>query len=199
MNVRRGWAVFVVLLILLLGACALSLFAGPSWVPISEITESSIVRMRIARILLGIIAGAGLAVSGVIFQALLRNPLAEPYVLGVSSGAGLGAAAAIVLGLGGSGVWGVPALAFAGALCTIFLVYALARTSSGAVPVPTLLLSGVIVGAVFTVVPEGCTFCVVSGCTVPSTFGEPVPVCPTLAVFAGNAEGASVYPFTPLR
>jgi iron complex transport system permease protein len=89
-------------------------------------------------------------VSGVIFQALLRNPLAEPYVLGVSSGAGLGAAAAIVLGLGVSGVWSVPALAFAGALCTIFLVYALARTSSGAVPVPTLLLSGVIVGAVLS-------------------------------------------------
>jgi iron complex transport system permease protein len=150
MNVRRGWAVFVVLLILLLGACALSLFAGPSWVPLSEIAESPIVRMRIARILLAIIAGAGLAVSGVIFQALLRNPLAEPYVLGVSSGAGLGAAAAIVLGLSGSGVWGVPALAFAGALCTIFLVYALARTSSGAVPVPTLLLSGVIVGAVLS-------------------------------------------------
>jgi iron complex transport system permease protein len=52
--------------------------------------------------------------------------------------------------LSGAGVWGVPALAFAGALCTIFLVYALARTASGAVPVPTLLLSGVIVGAVLS-------------------------------------------------
>ncbi|MGO8705346.1 MAG: FecCD family ABC transporter permease [Candidatus Brocadiia bacterium] len=150
MNVRRGWGMFVILLALLAGACALSLLAGPSWVPLSEMPESNIVRMRIARILLGIIAGAGLSVSGVIFQALLRNPLAEPYVLGVSSGAGLGAAVAIVLGLAGAGVWGVPVLAFAGALFTILLVYGLARTSSGAVPVPTLLLSGVIVGAVLS-------------------------------------------------
>jgi iron complex transport system permease protein len=150
MNLRRGWAIFAVLLCLLVAACAVSLLAGASWVPLSALRASQIVRMRIVRTLLGIVAGAGLSVSGVIFQALLRNPLAEPYVLGVSSGAGLGAAAAIVLGLGVSGLWSVPALAFAGALCTIFLVYALARTSSGAVPVPTLLLSGVIVSAVLS-------------------------------------------------
>ena len=150
MNARRGWGIFVILFSLLIGACALSLLAGPSWVPLSEMSASPIVRMRVARILLGIIAGAGLSVSGVIFQALLRNPLAEPYVLGVSSGAGLGAAVAIVLGLSVTGVWSVPAMAFVGALGTILLVYALARTSSGAVPVPTLLLSGVIVGAVLS-------------------------------------------------
>jgi iron complex transport system permease protein len=84
----------------------------------------------------------------VIFQALLRNPLAEPYVLGVSSGAGLGAATAIVLGFSAVGAYALPLSAFVGALVTILLVYALARTPSGAAPVHTLLLSGVIVGAV---------------------------------------------------
>ena len=61
--------------------------------------HSNIIQLRLARILLGVIAGAGLSVAGVIFQSLLRNPLAEPYVLGVSSGSGLGAALAILLGL----------------------------------------------------------------------------------------------------
>lgn len=148
MNVRRGWTIYLVLFIILLAACLFSLFAGGIRVPAGEILQSPIIRLRFARILLAIVAGAGLSVSGVIFQALLRNPLAEPYVLGVSSGAGVGAALAIILGLHLAGAWGVPAAAFAGALCTILIVYALARTSSGAVPVPTLLLSGVIVGAV---------------------------------------------------
>ena len=86
--------------------------------------------------------------AGVIFQAILRNPLAEPYVLGVSSGAGLGAALAIVFGLSAAGAWTLPATAFAGALGTILLVYALARTPSGTAPIQTLLLSGVVVSAV---------------------------------------------------
>ena len=94
------------------------------------------------------VAGAGLSVAGVVFQAILRNPLAEPYVLGVSSGAGLGAALAIVLGLSATGPWALPATAFAGAMATILLVYGLARTSTDAAPVQTLLLSGVVVSAV---------------------------------------------------
>jgi iron complex transport system permease protein len=75
--------------------------------------------------------------------------LAEPYVLGVSSGAGLGAAVAILLNLSALGIWTIPGLAFAAALGTIFLVYALARDRSGATPIHTLLLSGVMVSAVF--------------------------------------------------
>jgi iron complex transport system permease protein len=95
-----------------------------------------------------VVAGAGLSAAGVIFQAILRNPLAEPYVLGVSSGAGLGAALAIVFGLTTAGAWMLPATAFAGALGTILLVYALARMPGGTAPVQTLLLSGVVVSAV---------------------------------------------------
>jgi len=94
------------------------------------------------------VAGAGLSVAGVIFQSLLRNPLAEPYVLGVTAGAGLGAALAIVSGITMAGMWTVPGMAFVGALGTILMVQALARTPSGAVPVETMLLAGVTVSAV---------------------------------------------------
>ena len=80
-----------------------------------DVWHSGIFRLRLARTALGVVAGAGLSVAGVIFQAILRNPLAEPYVLGVSSGAGVGAALAIVLGLGAAGAWMLPAMAFAGA------------------------------------------------------------------------------------
>jgi iron complex transport system permease protein len=110
--------------------------------------HSSIVRLRGARVLLAAVTGAALSTAGVIFQAILRNPLAEPYVLGISSGAGLGAACAIVLGLHVVGAWTVPGIAFAGALGTILAVYALARTAGGGVPAQTLLLSGAIVHAV---------------------------------------------------
>jgi iron complex transport system permease protein len=94
------------------------------------------------------VAGAGLSVAGVVFQSLLRNPLAEPYVLGVTAGAGLGAALAIVAGITVLGLWTVPGMAFLGALGTILLVQALARTPSGAVPVETMLLAGVTISAV---------------------------------------------------
>jgi len=141
-------SIYVVLLAALAIACVLAVFSGPVNVPFNQMLDSSVMRLRVARILLGLVVGAGLSVSGVIFQALLRNPLAEPYVLGVSSGAGLGAALAITLGLGALGTWTLPGMAFAGALATILLVYALARGAGGSVPVHTLLLSGVIVSAV---------------------------------------------------
>jgi iron complex transport system permease protein len=130
-------------------ACAASVFSGPVRGPAAAMIQSGILDLRVARILMAVVAGAGLSVAGVVFQALFRNPLAEPYVLGVSSGAGLGAAVAILLNLTVLGVWTIPGLAFAAALGTIFLVYALARDRSGATPIHTLLLSGVMVSAVF--------------------------------------------------
>jgi iron complex transport system permease protein len=152
MRARNDTLIFAVLLTALVGACAVSVFCGAARVPVEEMFDSkyrSIIELRLARILLAVVAGAGLSVAGVIFQALFRNPLAEPYVLGVSAGAGLGAAAAIILGLTVLSTWTIPALAFAAGLGTIFLVYALARSRSGAAPVHTLLLSGVMVNAVF--------------------------------------------------
>ena len=145
---KKSLAVHGVLLAALVVACLVSLFAGAVPLPANDVWHSGIFRLRLARTALGVVAGAGLSVAGVIFQAILRNPLAEPYVLGVSSGAGLGAALAIVLGLSAAGAWMLPATAFAGALGTILLVYALARTSTGTTPVQTLLLSGVVVSAV---------------------------------------------------
>jgi len=146
---RRNTALLYALLCVMVVATAVvGLMAGAVRVPLNEMFSSNIVRLRVARVLLGLVAGAGLSVAGVVFQALLRNPLADPYVLGVSSGAGLGAALAIFLGLGAFSVWALPAMAFLGALGTIVLVYMLARTAGGTVPVQTLLLSGVIVSAV---------------------------------------------------
>jgi cobalamin transport system permease protein len=133
----------------LLGTCVLALHVGAVRAGPDGALADGIRAMRVSRIVLAVVAGAGLSVAGVIFQALLRNPLAEPYVLGVSSGAGVGAALAIVLGLGGAlGFWAVPGFAFAGALLTILLVCALARQAGGAMPVQTLLLSGVVTSAV---------------------------------------------------
>jgi iron complex transport system permease protein len=145
---KSNWLIYILLLAVLAMACMVSLFAGAVDVPFSQMADSGVIRLRIARIMLAIIAGVGLSVAGVIFQALLRNPLAEPYVLGVSSGAGLSAAVGIVLGVSVFGSWTIPAMAFAGGVATIFLVYSLARSAGGGVPVHTLLLSGVIVSAV---------------------------------------------------
>ena len=100
---------------------------------------------RLPRILLGAVTGAALAVAGAVFQALLRNDLAAPFTLGVSSGASLGAVIAISLGLNSS-IFGVSTLslaAFAGALATMFLVFGLVKTRHGDFPTSVLLLAGV--------------------------------------------------------
>jgi iron complex transport system permease protein len=145
---RQRFVVPGLLTLAAVAACLLSMVAGPASFASNDLWRSGILPLRLARTINGLVAGAGLSVAGVVFQALLRNPLAEPYVLGVSSGAGVGAALAIVLGIAAAGVWTLPCMAFAGALATILLVYSLARTPAGTVPAPTLLLSGVIVNAV---------------------------------------------------
>jgi iron complex transport system permease protein len=97
--------------------------------------------LRFFRVMLAVLIGAGLGVCGVALQAILRNPLAEPYLLGTSSGAGLGAVLAIIGGLGGLAL---PFVAFGGAWVSVILVYYLA-SEGGRIPVPSLILSGVIV------------------------------------------------------
>lgn len=118
----------------------------------SDSDELILMEWRLPRILIACVVGAGLSLAGVAFQALLRNPLAEPYILGISSGGSLGAVIAIILGL--ESVRGLPTLpffAFLGALSTMFLVYSIARIG-GRVPTHTLLLAGVIVNAFFSAV-----------------------------------------------
>ncbi|HXE71793.1 MAG TPA: iron chelate uptake ABC transporter family permease subunit [Candidatus Nitrosotenuis sp.] len=108
----------------------------------------SIIRdIRLPRVLLGASVGAALALAGTAFQGLLRNPLADPYIVGTSAGASLGAALAIELRL--PSAWGlspVPALAFPGAVLSMLAVYRLARMGP-TLPVETFLLAGVMVGS----------------------------------------------------
>jgi iron complex transport system permease protein len=98
--------------------------------------------IRLPRILLAAAVGASLAAAGASYQALLRNPLAEPYLLGISNGAAVGTMLALVFL--GSNEWARPLMAFAGALAATFLVYRLALGRSGATP-ERLILAGVIV------------------------------------------------------
>src|SRR2546421_7530857 len=105
-------------------------------------------QLRLPRVLLAALVGGALAAAGAVFQGLFRNPLADPAIIGVSSGAALGAIAVILSGGGAAlGGLGVPAAAFAGALATGLLVYRLARIGP-AVQVATLLLAGIAVAAV---------------------------------------------------
>jgi len=110
-----------------------------------------LLQVRLPRVLLGFMVGGSLAGVGVGLQALLRNPLADPYVLGISSGAALGAAVAILFGIGTTGVaiHALPLCAFAGGLMAIVLVYRIAATY-GRLPIHTLLLAGVILNAILS-------------------------------------------------
>ena len=106
--------------------------------------------VRLPRILLCALVGSALAVAGCAMQGLFKNPMASPYILGISSGAAFGASLAIVLGISfGAGVFAVPIMAFIFAIITIFLVYNVAKVR-GRVPMETLLLAGIAVGAFFT-------------------------------------------------
>jgi cobalamin transport system permease protein len=105
-------------------------------------SETILWRLRLPRALLAGAVGAALATAGAIFQGLFRNPLADPFVVGVSGGAALGAVTAIILGL----TAGIPAFAFVGGLGAVILVYRLARVR-GRVPIATLLLAGFAVGS----------------------------------------------------
>jgi cobalamin transport system permease protein len=106
--------------------------------------------LRLPRVLLGFLIGGTLAVSGASLQALLRNPLADPYLLGLSGGAGLGAVLAIAVG--GPLAWAVPTAAFVGALGAVALVYALGRTGSGRLEPRVLLLAGVVTSGFATAI-----------------------------------------------
>jgi iron complex transport system permease protein len=101
--------------------------------------------LRAPRVILAFLIGGSLGVCGAALQAMIRNPLAEPYLLGLSSGAGLGAVIAIASRAGGA--WAVPLAAFAGALGAIALVYRLSLVSGRRLDPHVLLLSGVVVGA----------------------------------------------------
>ncbi|MGP4111768.1 FecCD family ABC transporter permease [Streptomyces sp. 4N509B] len=160
---RRGLALPVAaLLVLLLASVVVAIGLGSAVVPpqdtarylwaaltggtISgeELTRYQIIwQVRTPRVLLAVVVGAGLSVVGVAVQALVRNALADPFVLGVSSGASVGAVAVTVFGLLGSlGVYALSAGAFAGALAASVLVYAASHSRGGLTPL-RLVLTGI--------------------------------------------------------
>ncbi|MEU5843801.1 iron ABC transporter permease [Rhodococcus sp. NPDC047139] len=102
--------------------------------------------IRMPRVVLGVLVGAMLAIAGAAYQGVFRNPLADPYLLGVSSGAGLGATLAIVVG-GAAGFAGVPVAAFAGGLLAVGATYSLGRTVGGSRSEVVIILAGVAVAA----------------------------------------------------
>ena len=110
--------------------------------------ETIVFQMRLARVILAALVGAGLAASGVVLQGLFVNPMADPYILGISQGAALGATVAMLSGLGLQalvGIYAIPLIAFGAGLATSIIVYNLARVGSR-VQMSTLLLAGIAVG-----------------------------------------------------
>jgi len=153
---RRG-VVLALLAVLAVAVALCAPFVGLHPVTLRDLwqghpTETQILwTLRLPRVALGLLAGAGLAASGMVFQAVFRNVLATPFTLGVASGASLGAMIYIRLGLSLSvaGVGGGTWFAFAGAVLTIALVYGLTRLRRG-FPTSTMLLAGLAINLFFS-------------------------------------------------
>lgn len=132
---------------------ALGVALHQSQVDVESVGVSGVIllQVRLPRVVLAFLVGGSLAAVGVALQALLRNPLAEPYVLGISSGAAFGATLGILLGIGGSimGLSILPLWAFIGGLVSIVVVYRISITYR-MLSVHTLLLAGVILNALFS-------------------------------------------------
>ena len=140
-------------------AVVMGTFFGAARIPPSDVVaallrrsgswqETVVWSIRLPRALLGLMVGGGLALAGATLQGLFRNPLADPGILGVSSGASLGAVLVIILGLSAQAVWLLPVAAFAGAVMTALLVFAIAaRRGRGRIFTGTLLLVGIAVSA----------------------------------------------------
>ncbi|MCX7969554.1 MAG: iron ABC transporter permease [Armatimonadetes bacterium] len=132
------WQVLVAATFLLVATAFLASFVGAA-----NLTTEQIWALRVPRILLAILVGASLASSGTCLQAMFRNPLADPFILGIAAGGALGAAAALLFG---APSFAIPFVAFIGSLTTSWLVYRLGRIN-GVVRMDTLLLAGVAVNA----------------------------------------------------
>src|SRR3954463_4619701 len=146
------WALLVAALI---ASCLLAIAVGTISVPLSTIadvlrgggegTAAMVVRtLRIPRALLAVLVGAGLGMSGAALQGSMRNPLAEPYLLGVSGGAAVGAVIATLLGAAAAVI---PLAAFAGAIAAVTAAFVVARVAGSRGDARVLLMAGVVVGA----------------------------------------------------
>jgi len=156
--VRRLLVTCAVLGVILVATAAVAAGIGPYPVSLADLWAAATGRapehvarilgtVRLPRIALGALVGLALSVAGAAFQGMLQNPLADPYLIGVSSGAALGASLAIMLHVSGAaGGFGIPAAAFAAALVTMVIVYHLARVR-GKIRTEGLILAGVVVGS----------------------------------------------------
>ena len=160
-STRRWFLGLAVALLCLLGAGLLGLISGSVAIPLDNILgalrgdesvpyaqRTIVLDLRLPRVLLGMMVGASLALAGCGFQSIMRNPLADPYIVGTSAGASLGVAVAIVLHLPAPVSWlsPLPFFAFLGALSAMLAVYCLSRVR-GTLPMDTFLLAGVVVGS----------------------------------------------------
>jgi iron complex transport system permease protein len=159
---------FVIAVLVLLTIATLSLFLGAvsisfsrimQWVSgidssmLSEVERTILIQLRLPRVITACLVGASLGVAGVGFQSLFRNPLADPFVVGASSGAGLGVTLAVVLGLQASvyGLSGLAISAVAGSLIAVLIVFAIGTVGRGS-SVLTLLLAGVAVSSLMNAI-----------------------------------------------
>ena len=147
--------------------CVVAFFAHAVGLPVlphvilTPEQEAVLLHIRLPRTIVGLLVGAGLGISGAVLQGIFSNPLADPGIIGVSSGASVGAVLAIGIGISASSVLLLPAFAFVGAMLAVGLTVSLSMRH-GRIPVMTLLLSGVVVGmflaactaAILTVVNE---------------------------------------------
>jgi iron complex transport system permease protein len=171
--VRAHISPFIWCILLLIAAILLSAAIGAVSIPLSDVTrilvgklpfiqitptwpatyETILFDIRLPRTVLILLAGAALSGSGAAYQGLFRNPLADPYLIGVASGAGLGAVIAMALHWPATifGALVIPIAAFCGALITVGVVYGLARVGR-ATPISTLILAGVAIGSFTTAI-----------------------------------------------
>lgn len=120
--------------------------------------QNIVLKLRLPRVILGAIVGGGLALSGVSMQAFTKNPLADPYVLGISSGASAGAVLAVLTSVFSVfGTFSIPIGAFIGALTSIILVYTLAKSKDGVLPI-RLILVGVAISSLFSALTNYLVF-----------------------------------------
>ncbi len=149
--IKRLKKSFLILFVLLCIAIVFGLIKGAVNMPLADLLlrdNHAIFNLRLLRVIAALLVGSGLAVSGIALQAILRNPLAEPYLLGTSSGAGLAAVIAVIIGV--SRIY-MPLAAFLGAALSIIIVYNLSR-ERGAIADKSLILSGVIISVAFSAI-----------------------------------------------
>ena len=145
--------IFTILLSMLLGTADVTIvqlwgiLTGDT--EVKEMTKIIVLNIRLPRIIAAGLAGFSLSLGGLVFQAILRNPLADPFILGVSSGGAFGAVLGIMFGF--SFNLGIPLLSFAGAMLTIYLVLVMGQRKMG-MESSTILLAGVIINAFFTAI-----------------------------------------------